>query len=952
MMERVARMVRRVVRCCAETGRSSCRTATHTVFVVVVGLLCCGISAFAQGESAITGVVRDPSGAVLVGVEVTVASPALIEGSRSTKTDNSGQYRVVDLRPGVYTVTFTTAGFRTLKREALTLEASFTATVDATLELGQSQQQVTVTTAAPLVDVADAQTEQVMDRHRLDVIPSGRDPFAVGQLIAGVTTSVPDVGGTMGMQQPTLQVHGSSGNDNVFMVDGMWIQHVAFSGNQTGFYFNDNLMQEISYMTSTLPAEAPIGGIQINMIPKEGGNQFHGAIFGSGAEQGMESDNLTAKLMAQGLKAQNKIDSVYDLNAGLGGPIIKDRLWFYASFRRWGANNFLANTFTPAGVQALDDNRLTDLALRLTYQLSKNNKISVSYDRGFKFRGHRFNNLIGASFSDPLADVVQHSWLNYMAQAKWTSTPSPRLVIQAGYVLMPVDYNLLFEPGITPSTISQYDIITSTILRASPREDFDRGVMKTYMGNISYVSGSHDIKTGVEVRTGYFQEGFVMNNDMVQILTNGVPNSIRLYNTPLTHRENLDPDLGWFLQDTWKVTRRLTINPGIRWDHMVMTIPAQGAPGGTWVGPRTFPAQNGLVSWNTWSPRLGFAWDVFGDSKTAVRGGISKYDRLEGTTLVQNVNPNFIAFSTCPWTSNVLPTSPAQLVGVACTPFSGNNNHIDANIKRPYQLEYDVMVQRQVGSHTSVSVGYYHRRFYDLYGITNTAVPASDYTPVTINNPVTNQQMTVYNQLPSTLGQINLLEKTLPSLYQRYNGIEFQVNTQLAKATLFGGFTYGKDYGTPDGSTTTMDFNNPNNLINYAGNLGYDSPYQVRVGGSYQFRWGILISGSLRENSGLPQSRTYNVTQAIVPGLTQVTQAVLVAPPGAYRYPWQNLLDLRFSKIFHIGERVQIEPIADLFNVFNCSAVTSAVTTIGPSLLRPSGIDFGRLLRLGGQIRF
>ncbi len=920
--------------------------------LVLAGIMLLPGQVFAQSESAISGVVSDPSGAALAGATVEVASPQLIEGSRTTTSDGSGQYRVVNLRPGTYTVTFSLAGFRTLRREGITLTASFTATVDGGMQLGQSQQQVTVTTEAPLVDVQNSQTEQVMDRHRLDVIPSGRDPFAVGQLIAGVTTSTPDVGGTLGMQQPTLQVHGSSGNDNVFMVDGIWIQHVAFSGNQTGFYFNDNLMQEIAYTTSTLPAEAPIGGIQINMIPREGGNEFHGSLFGSGAMQGMESNNLTSGLRALGLTAQNKIDTVYDLNAGLGGPIIKDRLWFYASFRRWGANNFLANTFTPQGTQALDDNRLTDLALRFTYQVSKNNKVSVSYDRSFKFRGHRPNNLISASISNPIASVVQHSWMNYMGQAKWTSTPSSRLVIQAGYTQMPVHYDLLFEPGIAPGTVAAYDNVLSIITRASPREDFDRGFMRTYVGSVAYVSGSHDLKTGVQTRTGYFQESFVMNNDMVQILANGVPNSIRLYNSPLTHREDLNPDLGWFLQDTWKVTRRLTLNPGIRFDHMVMSLPAQGSPGGIWAPARSYAAQDGLVNWNTWSPRFGFAWDVFGDSKTAVRGGVSKYDRLEGTTLLQNINPNFLSFSTCPWTSNVLPTSPAQLVGVACTGFSGNNNHIDPNIKRPYQMEYDVMIQRQFGAHMSASVGYYHRDFHDLYGIVNTAVPSSAYNAVSITNPITSQAMTVYNQSASTLGKINNVQETLPQLYQRYNGVEFQMNAQLRKATVFAGLTIGKDYGTPDGSTTTMDFNNPNNLINYAGNIGYDSPYQVRAGGSYQLPWGIRVSGSLRENSGLPQSRTYNVTQAIVPGLTQVTQAVLVSAPGSYRYPWQNLLDLRLAKTIHIGERLQLEPTADLFNVFNSSAVTSAVTTVGPSLLRPSNIVFGRMLRLGGQIRF
>lgn len=930
-----------------------CTARITTLIVALIGaFLILAPHLQAQTESAIVGVVTDQGGAVVPGVSVSVTGSSLIEGSRTATTDSNGRYRIIDLPAGTYSVTFTRLGFNTLNREDVALTASFTATVDANLHVGETHESVVVTDAAPLVDVQDSETEQVIDRRSLDSMPTGHDPFAVGQLIAGVTTSTPDVAGTTGMQQATLQVHGSSGNDNVFMIDGIWIQHTGYGGNQTGFYFNDGLMQNIVYTTSSLPAEAPIGGIQINMIPREGGNEFHGSLFGSGATESMQSDNLTHNLRLLGLTAQNKIENVYDINPGVGGPILKNRLWFYGSFRRWGANNYLANTFTPEGNQALDDNRLTDIALRLTGQITQNNKVTVSYDRIFKWRGHRPNNLISANFSDPIADVVQKNWMNYVAEAKWISTPSSKLVLQAGCAMMPVEYNLGFEPGVTPNDIAAYDIVTSTVTRASPREDFDRGFMHSYMASATYVSGAHSLKTGIQARTGFEQEAFVMNGNMVQILANGAPTSIEIYNTPLTHRENMTPDLGWYLEDSWKLSRHLTINPGLRFDHMVMSLPTQGAPGGTWVGPRSFPSQDGLVNWNTLSPRFGFAWDVFGDSKTAVRGGVSKYDRLEGTTLIQNINPNFLSYSTCPWTSNVLPASSAQLAGVACTGFSGNNNHLDPNIKRPYQMEYAVMVQRQLGARTAVSAGYYHRHFYDLYGIVNAAVPSQDYTPVTINNPVTNKSIIVYNQVPSTLGQIDNVEKTLPQLHQGYNGVEFQATTQIARATLFGSLTIGKDSGTPDGATTSMDFNNPNNLINYTGDLGYDSTYQVRMGGSYTTWHAIELSGTLRENSGLPQSRTYNVTRSVVPGLTQVTQSVLVAAPGAYRYPWQNLLDVRVAKTFHLGERLQMQPLLDTFNVFNSSAITSAVTTVGPSLLKPSNIVDGRVFRLGGQVRF
>ena len=167
---------------------------------------------------------------------------------------------------------------------------------------------------------------------------------------------------------------------------------------------------------------------------------------------------------------------------------------------------------------------------------------------------------------------------------------------------------------------------------------------------------------------------------------------------------------------------------------------------------------------------------------------------------------------------------------------------------------------------------------------------------------------------------------------------------------MFAGFTIGKDYGTPSGGST--DLNNPNNLINFAGELNYDQTYQLRAGFSYLFPGKIEFSGSLRENSGLPQARTFTVTQSIVPGLTQVTQGINVAAPGAFRYPWQNLSICAFPGRFKIRERVGIEPLIDLYNTFNSSAMTSDVTAIGPSLGKPSNIDMGRLLRLGGRITF
>ena len=916
--------------------------------LVTLGMMGAPETVRAQSASGIAGVVHDSSGAVLPGVTVEAASPALIEGVRTTVTGANGTFQITDLRPGDYVVTFTLPGFRGVRREGIRLSASFTATVNAELEVGQIEETVTVSGASPIVDVRNSVSQSVMSREVLDTIPSGKDPFAVGQLIAGVTTATPDVGGTQIMQQPTLQVHGSSNNDNVFMIDNVQIQHIGFGGNQTGFYFNDGLMDEISYQTSSLPAEAPVGGVQINMIPRDGGNEYHGSLFATGANESMQSDNLDDELVALGFTVQNRVDTVYDFNATFGGPIARDRLWFFSTFRRWSANNFLGNTFTATGEQALDDQRISDVTLRLTGQLNEKNKLTLHYDRSIKWRGHRPNNWIGASINDPISSVEQTTGLNYIGQVKWSSPISNRLLAEVSVFTLPVNYNLSFQPDADPDAVATFDQIRSHITGVSPRQDTNTARMWTYAGFMSYVSGAHNFKVGLQVRTGESQELFETRQDIVQIVSNGVPSSVRLVNNPSGHLES-GTNTGFYVQDSW-MFGRVTINPGLRYERFTMSLPQQSAGAGRWVPAREFAEQSNLVNWNTISPRFGISWDVFGDGRTAVKGGLSKYDRLAGITIIQPLNGKNIAFQTCPWAdaNGDLRAQEGEIAFPRCTgslqPSLGN---VDPGLKRPYQWEYTASVQRQIGARTSVMLAYFGRKFWDLYTTVNDAVQPENYSPVTITNPLTLEPMTVYNQDPATRGQVRNLLTTIPELSQRYHGFEVQFNTRLDDVTLFGGITIGNNYGDQDAG----DMNNPNVRINNKGDIGFDSPYQIRAGFSYTMPADVRLSGSLRSASGLPQQRNYVVTSAVVPGLTQVNQTVQVAERGEYRYAWVNLLDLRVAKSFQTGG-MRIEPTLDLFNVFNNNAVTNAVQTLGPSLGRPSSIVMGRLLRLGGRISF
>jgi hypothetical protein len=923
-------------------------TSLRVLWCTASLLLLIPAAASAQIASSIAGVVRDSSGGVLPGVVVDVSSPALIEGSRVTMTDANGQYQITDLRPGEYVVTFTLSGFRTVRREGIRLSAAFTATINAEMQVGAIEESLTVTGESPLVDVRNSVSQSVMTRETLDVIPTGRDPFSVGQLIPGVTTNTPDVGGTQIMQQPTLQVHGSAAQDDVFMMDNVQIQHMGFGGNQTGFYFNDGLMEEITYQTSSLPAEAPVGGVQINMIPRAGGNSFRGSAFATGANSSMQSNNSDDDLVARGFVARNRVKSVWDVNVTYGGPIQRDRLWFFTTYRAWSANNYLANTFDAQGNQAVDDQRIQDGTLRLTWQATGKHKFAAHYDRNAKWRGHRPNNWISASISEPVSSVEQVTRLNYIGELKWSAPLTDRLLAEFAVFTLPVNYSLQFQEEADPDAIATFDQVRSIVTGVSPRQDINAARMFTYAGYVAYVSGNHNLKAGMQLRTGWSEENFETRGDIVQIVSDGVPQSVRLVNTPSGHLESGN-NLGLYVQDSWRLGR-LTLNPGIRYERFVMSLPEQSAGAGRWVPARNFPEQKNIVNWNSVSPRFGFAWDLTGDGRTAMKGGLSRYDRLAGVNLVQPLNGRNIAFQTCPWgdDNGDLRAQESEINFSRCSgSLQPSLGSVDPDLARPYQWEFNVMVQRQIGSNTAVAAGYYYRRFWDLYTTVNDAVPSSAYTPVTITNPLTNEPLTVYNQDPSTRGLVRNVLKTIPDLRQKYHGVELQISTRMTRATFFAGLTMGANRGDQDSG----DLNNPNVRINNYGAIGFDAPYQIRGGFSYTLPWEIALSGSIREQSGLPQTRTFPVTATQVPGLTQVTQNVQVAPRGEYRFPWVNIVDLRVTRTFRSGN-LRFEPIVDLYNVFNNNAVTNAVQTVGNSLGRPSAIVMGRLVRLGARFNF
>jgi hypothetical protein len=316
--------------------RGVVQTLTLVAWVVL-------LPAAALAQAVIAGTVRDPSGAVLPGVTVEATSPVLIEKVRSAVTDGTGLYRIEDLRPGTYTVTFSLPGFNTFKREGIELTGSFTATINVELKVGELTETIVVSGESPVVDVQSARREVTLKSDVLQSIPSVRSYNALVVVVPGVVTNLNDtVTGTATTQFP---IHGGRNNEGRMTIDGLNIGNPV-GGNQPPQYTADiGNSQEVTFQTSGGLGESENAGLVMNVVPKTGGNSISGAVYFSGTGEKLQSDNFTQEIKDAGLAAPTPYTKVYDFNAAFGGPIMKDRVWYFVNGRTQGSTRNIANIF-------------------------------------------------------------------------------------------------------------------------------------------------------------------------------------------------------------------------------------------------------------------------------------------------------------------------------------------------------------------------------------------------------------------------------------------------------------------------------------------------------------------------------------------------------------------------------------------------------------------------------
>ncbi len=973
---------------------------------------------FAQA-TGIAGVVRDTSGAILPGVTVEAASPALIERSRTAVSDAQGQYKILDLRPGTYTVTFTLSGFAAVKREDIELPAQFTATVNAELKVGALEETVLVTAASPVVDVQNVIKRQVISADVIATMPTSKNWSTIGIMTVGVSSNQSDVGGSAGEHQNQLKAHGGSFNDRLVQLDGLMNANMACNYSCTGLSTNDASTQELSYEFGAISAEVNGGGVRVNIIPKEGGNRFSGSAFGNFSNNHLQGTNVDDALRAQGIATADSINKIYDSSFAIGGPIKVDRLWFWAAFRYWGYQQIRTNTFYESNQSTFaftpdlsrpgtETQRSISQDVRLTWQISPKNKLSGYWNISPRYTDH----WTLVSTEQPDASNLQNLPKNNFETLRFTSTVSSKLLFEvAGGVMNETWTREPVTDSVTSLGYPVTELNTGVNFRAYSGT-FSRNYtsLRSFRSSLSYVTGSHALKTGMNLQQGPADTDIYTNNDTGLIVRNGQPFQVTVRTTPYTTHEKLVADLGLFVQDTWTV-KRVTVNAGLRFDYLNNAVEAQDAPGGTWIGPRHYDPLTNVPDFKDLSPRLGVAYDVFGNGKTALKATLSRYvvTSTVGTARLLNPINTSVNTATRSWTDTNHDGIPqvSELGPLSNSAFGQVNaaTHYDpATINgfdvRPDNWEVSTTLSHEIMPRVSAEISYFRRAYGHFTTTDNLDVTPSDFTPYCVTAPTDsrlpggggNQICGLYDISAAKFGVATHNLVTFTDNYgkqtQVFNGVDISVNARVRHDLfLTGGYATGNthfnncaafvdDPVTQFGISTVATYpSNPGTGTSFA-YCDYNTSWlgQAKLTGSYTLPWQqIQISSVVQNLPGQMILAQWNITQADVAangslgralsGGANTSRVVPLIQPGTDYTPRRTQVDFRFAKNFGLSGSRRVQVMADLFNAFNSNAAVGATsnageppaainTTFGPSWLKPLNILQARYVKFGAQLQF
>ena len=948
-----------------------------------------GTSAQSVSSGTIEGTVKDESNAVLPGVTVTVTSPQLQVGQLVQVTDAAGSYKFVDLSAGTYRLKAELTGFSAAIREDLRLTVGFNARIDLTLKLGAMEESVTVSGQSPVVDVSTTTASVAFTKEVLDSIPRGRDLQNVFAMAPGVTQAVADVGGSTMAQRQNLSSYGVLSQPKL-QVEGM---NITMGADQnTAIYFNDSTLEEVQIRTSGNDAEVSVPGISMVAIMKSGGNTFHGTYQVSTESPKFQADNLNDALRAQGLTATSPLKNFYDLSADLGGRIIRDKVWFYGAYGRQAKNEGLlgfASGPGPDGKYLTADDplanvetSLSQISAKLSYQLTKNNRLVYAWQRGTKAQPQ--NN---AGRFTPLEATRDYQNPTAIQKIELQSMVNPRVLVNAvaGYSGYVTDYDAGRSYARADAPPRQ-DLATTLNTGSAPlhqnktRDRFQTDDSISFFPERSF-AGKHELKTGVSIYLDKSSDGYSNNLACNCILytdtIGGVPNTpsqIRIYNTPVVPADH-DNTFALYLKDSWRPTTKITVNLGVRFERQHSFLPAQDYPGARdW--PTVFPGgsypQIEVQKLTRAVPRTGIAWDLGGIG--VVKGTFGLYNYMLGDTYADAFNRNATANAVFTWhdLNGDKLYQPGEvnlnLNGADFRSITAASNQIlNPNLQSPNNWETTASWERELAANMGIRVMY-------VYKLVTGSIVNSTNNLVSINTlrPFDAWSIPITRRDPGPDGVLGNADDagrvTLYDYTAAYRGAAF-VNAQTVNAT------NPDHYNSIEGTLTKRFSSRWTGQVSYFAvknhrwiSSVFTSPndqffpldetwaWAGNITGSYRMPGNINVSGFLQTKNGFTGQRTYIFRQADPDGGLAITQngntTLRVEPYGAQRLSAQNILNLKASKDLKLGGGRRLNIDVDVFKVLNAATPTNANFVTGPSFGFVSSVIPARIARLGVRFLF
>jgi len=943
-------------------------TATRAATVAFVVLAVSG-AARAQTVSttagAVNGTVTDATKAVLPGVTVTVSGPAVM-GAQTTITDRNGFFRVPSLAPGDYKVTFELSGFGTITRENIHVGLGFTATVNVEMSPGSVAETITVSGASPVVDLQSTNVTTHFDTERLASLPGSRDYWAVVAQAPAVAMSRVDVGGSGALTQQPYTAYGltSGGGVNRGVVEGIMVNEGSGGGGSDLYYTDYGSFAEIAVNAVGNTAEMPNPGVLSQFITKSGGNAYHGTLYADYENDSMEAHNIDAAQLAAGVTGSsvlsavdtNRLSTFKDFNADLGGFVIKDKMWWYGAYRRTTSGqryptlvDDIQETWVPVGTG------------KVTYNFTPSQKFIVYAQHADKSQPDYLGAIqIGGGRTTPAIMHADGVWNSHFPTNVWKVEYNSVLTNALLLEVRVGEYQSVWWRTSKSSAPRVEDTGNNLVSGGVYAITFDR-TRPQVNGSISYSKagwgGNHNFKFGGEVMRDLVINpfyGFMNASNSLSVFVNNVPSQVFVYQSPSFSQSGVLSD-GLYANDTWQVTKRLTVNLGVRWDRQQAFLPAQDGPGGL-----TFAEVGNVITWNNnWGPRLGVSYDLTGDTKTLVKASYGQFWLYPGADFASSINPNASTWNKqYRWTNDANhngvwdPGEEGALLGVTGGSVS---TALDPNLQNTFTRQLTAYLEREVAHDFGVRSGFVWNGRRQVRGTIRADRPFDGYTvPVTTVDPGPDGRIgtaddgaayTAYNLAPAYVGApaVNLTTSLPDSLNSDYYTWEVTATRrEVGRWSLLASFaeTWNRETNLGAGGSFT-----PNGLINTVDGRNRFSLWQLKVNATARLPYDVRLTPIFRHQSGTPFGRTF------IASLNYGNATILAEPVGAERTANINVVDLRAEKAFVVN-RARATGFFDVYNIFNTNAEQALSTSSGSSYLRPTAITPPRIARVGFKFQW